>query len=139
MHDTVGDDDVRLVQARPSLIAQLSEEAAPDRTVPLVIAWIRLTARQHFEEIGAADGTDKFAVVHHRHTLDPPRLHQIGDLAEGSEFTNAGSRVMTSATRRAWDLMYSAAKREFGENHSLHPVCCRSVPVELDPENETGG
>ena len=47
----------------------------------------------------------------------------------------ANSLTLTTSRRHdvgdppAWDLMYSAAKREFGENHSLQRERWRSVPV----------
>ena len=129
MHDPVRDDDASFSRIRPLLLAQLGQQLDADRVVPLVLGCLDSAAGQYLEQVGAADDADNLAVVHHRDPLDSSRFHEFGDLAKAGQFpTLTTSRVMTSSTRRACDLTYSAASRAF-ENHSLQRERRRSVPV----------
>src|SRR6516162_7119136 len=130
MHDTVRDDDIRFDRARPFLRAQLGEQSLPDQAVaffsalaapPLANTCSR-SARLTIPTIlpSCTTRTRLIRLVSISSAISPR-------LANSSTLTT--SRVITSSTRRAWDLMYSAASRELAENHSLQRERRRSVPV----------
>src|SRR6516164_463262 len=130
MHDAVQDDDID----SPGLAHSCRRSSASNRSrmkrslsslalaAPLLANTCSRSARLTMATIfpSCTTGTRLIRLVSISSAISPK-------LANSPTLTT--SRVMTSSTRRACDLMYSAAIREFAENHSLQGERRRSVPV----------
>jgi len=85
MHDTVLDGHVRGRNLGPSLRLQLCQQFFSDATVTGFGAARGLVDRhrERLYEVRSADDSDELAVAHDGNALDPVRLQQKGDIADG--------------------------------------------------------